>query len=233
MSFIFSRALVEACLGESCSGIDAYVQSNEPPMPNPSWSRGRTTEAFPHSRFGTTFAHFEASRGEALLTSWLAGSRARTSPPPAEGTGSTENRAASGERWRASFAKWSPATSSWRTPQLSLAGDLEEFSGTWPRWGSMLAGECWEQDTWALPTSATGSGSLPTPSGTSNHGKNHVCGRLDEWGGSSNPWRGSEIGRTCSPAFEEWVMGWPEQWTAPTAYETARFQRWLQLHGKS
>jgi hypothetical protein len=36
-------------------------------------------------------------------------------------------------------------------------------------------------------TSATGSGSLPTPSGTSNHGRNHVAGRLDEWGGQQQP----------------------------------------------
>jgi len=32
---------------------------------------------------------------------------------------------------------------------------------------------------------------LPTPSGCSNRGKNHVVGRLDEWGGSSNPFRGT------------------------------------------
>lgn len=62
------------------------------------------------------------------------------------------------------------------------------------------------------PISATGSGSLPTPSGTSNHGKNHVAGRLDEWGGSSNPFRGAPLGRTHSPAFELWMMGYPEAW---------------------
>ena len=53
---------------------------------------------------------------------------------------------------------------------------------------------------------------LPTPSGTSNHGKNHVAGRLDEWGGSSNPFRGTSLGRTHSPAFELWIMGLPAAW---------------------
>jgi hypothetical protein len=108
---------------------------------------------------------------------------------------------------------------------------LEEFSGTWPRWGFMRDGECWEAT--ALEPLARGYafGSLPTPSGTSNHGKNHVCGRLDEWGGSSNPWRGTEIGRTSSPAFEEWVMGWPVQWTELTASAMGRFQQWQQQHG--
>lgn len=40
-----------------------------------------------------------------------------------------------------------------------------------------------------LTTDEYGYSLLPTPSGTSNGGKNHVVGRLDEWGGSSNPWR--------------------------------------------
>jgi hypothetical protein len=61
-------------------------------------------------------------------------------------------------------------------------------------------------------TDVTASGLLPTPSGTSNYGKNHVAGRLDEWGGSSNPFRGTPIGKAHSPAFELWMMGYPATW---------------------
>lgn len=61
-------------------------------------------------------------------------------------------------------------------------------------------------------TSESGFTGLPTPSGTSNHGKNHVAGRLDEWGGSSNPFRGTEIGKVHSPSFEAWMMGVPVLW---------------------
>lgn len=64
----------------------------------------------------------------------------------------------------------------------------------------------------ARRTDAIDSGSLPTPSGTSNHGRNHVAGRLDEWGGSSNPFRGTSLGRVHCPAFELWVMGYSETW---------------------
>lgn len=64
----------------------------------------------------------------------------------------------------------------------------------------------------ALSTFGSASSGLPTPSGTSNHGKNHVAGRLDEWGGSSNPFRGTEIGKVHSPGFELWVMGLPAAW---------------------
>jgi hypothetical protein len=35
------------------------------------------------------------------------------------------------------------------------------------------------------------------------------------------------------PAFEEWVMGWPEQWTELTAFEMGKFQQWQQQHSLS
>lgn len=74
-------------------------------------------------------------------------------------------------------------------------------------------------------TVETGSGLLPTPSGTSSHGKNHAMGRLDEWGGSSNPWRGTEIGKVRCASFEEWMMGFPTGWTELTVSETPSSRR--------
>lgn len=76
----------------------------------------------------------------------------------------------------------------------------------------------------ALTTSGSDSSGLPTPSGTSNHGKNHVAGRLDEWGGSSNPFRGTEAGRLHLPGFELWVMGYPAAWRElmPPAMRSSR-----------
>lgn len=72
----------------------------------------------------------------------------------------------------------------------------------------------------AHPTQDRGFSGLPTPSGTSNRGKNHVAGRLDEWGGSSNPFRGTELGRVHCPSFELWMMGFPAAWLPPTVRET-------------
>ena len=50
-----------------------------------------------------------------------------------------------GEKWRGSFVKYDPDSSLWRTHQCSLLGDLDEFLETWPQWGLMRDGECWEQ----------------------------------------------------------------------------------------
>jgi hypothetical protein len=77
----------------------------------------------------------------------------------------------------------------------------------------------------AQSTTGLASGLLPTPSGTSNHGKNHVAGRLDEWGGSSNPFRGTSLGKVHCPAFEFWVMGYGEAWARLMQLATQSFPK--------
>jgi len=105
--------------------------------------------------------------------------------------------------------------------QLSLASKLQvKLAGTgsplyelnWKEWDMQQGPQICALRASARFTSGNGFTGLPTPSGTSNHGKNHVAGRLDEWGGSSNPFRGKEIGKIHSPGFELWVMGYPAAW---------------------
>jgi hypothetical protein len=68
---------------------------------------------------------------------------------------------------------------------------------------------------------------LPTP----NAGNEHWGGRLDEWGGSTNPFRGTEIGRLkLNPCWVEQLMGWPTGSTDLKPLETAKFQEWQQQH---
>jgi DNA (cytosine-5)-methyltransferase 1 len=72
-----------------------------------------------------------------------------------------ENEADCGEKWRGSFVKFDLNTSLWKTHQCSLLGDLDEFLETWPQWGLMRDGECWEQRTLAQTTRGTGFGLSP------------------------------------------------------------------------
>lgn len=52
--------------------------------------------------------------------------------------------------------------------------------------------------------------SLPTPM----RGNDHWGARLDEWGGSSNPFRGTELGQLrLNPCWVEELMGYPIGWT--------------------
>ena len=61
------------------------------------------------------------------------------------------------------LAKYDPATSSWRTSQLCLDGDLTEFSETWPRSGLMRSGIAYRLPPLVPLTDEIGSGLLPTP----------------------------------------------------------------------
>jgi DNA (cytosine-5)-methyltransferase 1 len=113
------------------------------------------------SRFGMTYKVFEENRGEELLTLYLAGFHAKIFQPQGGGLELMEKKAVCGEKWRGSFVKYSLDSCSWKTHQCSLLGDLDEFLETWPQWGLMRDGECWEQQTLAQTIRGTGFGFVP------------------------------------------------------------------------
>jgi DNA (cytosine-5)-methyltransferase 1 len=108
-----------------------------------------------------TYKPLTESRGEALLMSYLEGFHAKTSVPQEKESASMETDQECGEKWRGSFVKYDPDSSLWRTHQCSLLGDLDEFSETWPQWGLMRDGECWEQLTLERHIRGTESGLSP------------------------------------------------------------------------
>ena len=163
MSWLFSQALVEEYLGDISSDGEQSVQSSGNRTQQAYCSPDKMTECSRLSRFGMTFKPLTDDHGEELLMSYLADFRAKTSPQPEKEQGLTESGRGCGEKWHGSFTKYDPDSSLWRTHQCSLLGDLEPFSETWPRWGLMRSGECWEQQTLAHRTSETESGFLPTP----------------------------------------------------------------------
>jgi len=77
--------------------------------------------------------------------------------------GLTESDQDSGGKWQGSFAKYNPDTHSLRTPQCLLFEDSTEFCAILPKWGLMLNGELWEQQTLVHLIKGTESGLSPTP----------------------------------------------------------------------
>jgi hypothetical protein len=167
MSWLFSQALVEEYSEEN--SLDG-----EPSVP---LSGNRTQQAYcaPDkmtvfsrlSRFGMTYKPLTENLGGELLTLYLGAFPARTSQPQAREQELTGSEAACGEKWRASFTKYDPDMRSWKTHQCSLLGGLEPFLETWPQWGLMRDGECWEQQTLEQTIRGTESGlsqeTWPTP----------------------------------------------------------------------
>jgi hypothetical protein len=62
-----------------------------------------------------------------------------------------------------SLASYDPATSSWRTSQLSLLEEWEPFSATFPRSGMTRSGTLFQLQPLVRRTGGSGSGSWPTP----------------------------------------------------------------------
>jgi len=167
MSWLFSQALVEEYLG-------ANSLDGEPSAP---LSGNRTQQAYcaPDkmtafsrlSRYGMTYKPLTENRGEELLTLYLEDFHAKTSVPQEKVRELMESEVVCGEKWRASFTKYDPSMRLWKTHQCLLLGGLEPFSETFPQWGLMRDGECWEQQTLERHIRGTESGlsqeTWPTP----------------------------------------------------------------------
>lgn len=249
MTWLFSKAMMdyvnslssperveEYSAGTSLAG-EPSSQLNVMPTQHKFWRQDKTIEACDLSRFGLTLQLLTASHGEEILTSYRQDSPAKTSVSLVEEKGLKDSEAGSGNMYPASFAKLAHGESGWRTHQLSLLGGWESFSQTWPRWGLMLSGECWELDISGLCIYENESGSLlPTI------GKNEFKGASKQRFKGSKEFRGAKMVeglRTCStdpiyltPSFAEIAMGWPFMWTELAPLEMGSFQQWQQQHGE-
>jgi hypothetical protein len=235
MSWLYSQALVAAYWGENFSDGEQSAPLNGNPIQQAYCAPDKMTVFSRLSRFGMTYKPLTESRGEELLTLYLAGFHAKTFQPQEQVTDLMENEAECGEKWLASFTKYDPNSCSWKTHQCSLLGDLEPFLETWPTWGLMLNGECWEQIPQVFHTIEPEFGWLPTPVAS-------------DWkGGCKAIRKDTGLQRTDAirhyiktkynitypaPNFLESLMEWPAEWTELKPLETDKFQEWQKQHGE-
>jgi hypothetical protein len=168
MSWLFSQALVEEYLGDTCSAGEQSVQLSGNPTQLAYCAPDKMTEFSRLSRYGMTYKPLTESSGEELLMSYLAAFPAKTSQQQEKAQGLTESEAGCGSTWRGWLAKFDPATSSWRTAQCSFIEDLPESLETFPRSGMTRDGLLWELPMSERRTNATGSGLWPTPTTQDN-----------------------------------------------------------------
>jgi hypothetical protein len=240
MSWLFSRALVEEYSEAICSDGEQFVPLNGNPIPQAYCAPDKMMAFSYLSQFGMTFKPLMESHGEALLMSYLAAFRAKIFHPRGGGQALMENVAVCGEKWHASLGKYNPDTSSWKTHQCSLLGDLEEFSETWPRWGLMRNGEFWEVKNLAHHIQGTEFGlSHPTPLKTDHfkflrfRKESVLKSTFGMHRNSIAYWMTANHGKIPSAEWIYWVMGWPNGWANLNALETDKYQSWLQRHGES
>lgn len=231
MSWHCSRALVAEFSAATFLDGAPSALSNTTRMPEAFYWPDKTTEHSRLSRFGMTSEPLTADHGEALLTWFLEGSPARTSASPEMATVWTESAVASGRKWLGLLARYDRDSYSWRTPQCSLVEGLDEYSETWPRWGSMRNGESWQRQTWGPITAENESGLWPTPCARDYRGvfrtERGVQRRLESKRGVP---LNEAVGGLLNPEWVEWLMGWPIGWTELKPLATAKYREWLQQH---
>ena len=242
MSWLFSQVLVAEYLGENCSDGEPSVQLNGKNTQLAYCSPDKMTEYSRLSRFGMTFKPLTVDRGEELLTLYLEDFHAKTSQSQEKVTDLTESEAECGEKWHGLLARFDQDTHSWRTVQCSLLEDLNESLQTWPRWGLMQNGECFQQPMWEQTISEKEYGLLhkqiwPTPVARDYKDTGTKEALTKAKSNRQSPGValiiGAELGGSLNPAFSEWLMGWPLEWTDLKPLETDKYQKWQQQHGIS
>lgn len=244
---IYLQALAEGFLATYYSDTSQFVRSKSMSIASKSYQRGKKTVVF-HG-----FPSFQMSRnstgqdGKDWSIASQAGFRAKTSALPATARDLMENDPDSGWKWPGSLTKYDRDSRSWKTRQLSLLGGLDEFSETWPKWGSMRDGECFPLPMLDSPICEKESGLWPTPDASC--GKRgwsaNVARSLTE--GVTKRKSGATIGSSLlweprllpdyapgyhlNPQWVEWLMGWPEGQTDLLPLAMDRFRSWQQQHG--
>ena len=151
----------------------------------------------------------QPSQAMSLAHSWITSTLSQQDSPASRGASqetekelmTSDGSGLSSSDW---FARYDPEASSWRTSQASFMVELNTFSETWPRSGSMRNGFLYEQPMSAHRTNGKGCSSWPTARAAEAKG---VAYQYDQ--GDHNKPRLS-------------LTGEAENWATPTASDDER-----------
>ena len=224
MSWLYSRVLVEEYLVDNCLDGEPSVPLSGNPTPQAYCAPDKMKDFSRISRFGMTFKPLTEIRGEELLTLYLGDFRARTLAAPERELESRVNEAECGQSSQESLARYDPSTSLWRTAQCSLLEDLEQCLETFPKWGSMQSGACYQQPMLVQITKERESGYWLTPA-TVNIPIRSEESMQKRFEYRKNIGRNG-VGAGCLAEQVEWSgMGSPvgyvtkQNWPTPTAHD--------------
>ena len=217
MSWLFSRALGVESWPAICSDGEQSVPSSMEIIPQAYCSPDRMTELSRLSRYGMTFAPLTACRGAELLTSYLAGFRAKPIALPLR---AKMLLMISGRKCGGSWQMSLPGTSLPRTFQSQQSKPQPTTSN---RWVTTPGQYPFQRKTWALTTFGNGIGYLHTPTTKANY----CADSMQKWP-SARAFK--EVFGRPSPEAHEWLMDWPEGWSDIRPLETGKFHAWQLRH---
>lgn len=217
MSYLFSRALVEACLLPASLGGIRSALLNLISTKDAFLFSDKTTDCYPLSPCGMTFVRLTRELGgEALISSLedsLAKRTARQQP------GKTP-RMIFGRKCSGLWQMQLPGTYLPRTYQKKQS---TQRATTSRRWVTKQKQFPFPRKTWVQTTFGSGTGYLHTPTTQGNY-----CADSMQKHPSCREWR--KVFGKVTPENHEWLMGWPIGWTDLRPLETGRFRLWLYQH---
>jgi len=237
MSWLYSRALVEAYSQANSWAGKQFAPSKLMPMPQAYLSPDKMTAFSRPSQFGMTFGLLMDDRGVELLTWFREVFLVRTSASPAKEPESAANNQGSGWKCPGSLARYDHDSFSWKTRQYLLSGELTEFSGPWPPWGMMRDGELSALTISTEITAGNGYGLLPTPRASDGPGQyvatlKTAITRVGKKHRHQGHWIHVYLFLTnlkkgwANPRFSEWIMAWPDGWTDLEPLEMDKIRAW-------
>ena len=226
MSWLFSQVAVEGYLGENFSDGEQSAPLSGKNTPQAYCSPDKMKDFSRLSRFGMMFKPLTESRGEELLTLYLADFHAKILVQQEKEKGLKEKDQVCGNTWQELSEKPNQLMLGLKTPLCLLKEDWEPSLKTWPRWGTMRNGECFQQEPLERTTRGEESGYLPTP--TCHNAKE---GAYPAEYTRKTPTLATHVGGKIHPEFTEWMMGWPLGWTDLKPLEMVKYLQWQQTHG--
>ena len=230
MSWLFSQALVEEYLGDTSLDGEQSAPGSGNNTQHAYGAPDKTTKFFRLSRYGMTVKPLTDTRGEELLTLYLAGFPAKTFQRQGGGEELKAQNPRCGNTWQGSLARLDPNTFLWKTAQSSLLEDLELSLQTFPKWGLMQNGALYQLPTLVQTISERGFGlgQYVTPT-TRDYKGMSGSGFRERHGINHN--LADCLGGVPNPMFSEWLMGFPPGWTdlKPLVMDKSLYVQ--QLHG--
>lgn len=144
MSYTYLLDAGQESSAECFWDIPAYVLSRLNLIEENRYCSGSEMESCPSSQSGMMCELSMENLGREKFMSFVGDFLAKIFPQQEAERDCLEKKADYGQNLGESFAKFDRNESSWKTPPCLMFEDCHPYLGTWPRWGIMLNGECWE-----------------------------------------------------------------------------------------
>lgn len=217
MSWLFSQALAEEYSADTSLAGEQFAQLNVMPTPHKFSRNDKMMEFSSLFRFGLTCAVLTESHGEELLTSFLAGFRARHLVKHQE---EELLQKACGQKCAESLGKLSHGLSLQKT---SLKMQSPSPQPTSLQWVTKPEGLIFPRKTWVQTIYGKDFGYLHTPTTKANYSAES----MQKWESARNF---TIVFGIPTPQNQSWLMGFPLGWIGTEPLETRKFQLWLQQH---